>query len=111
MSSASQYFIKATAEYKNLLKTGKKQVCRFFVCYYALDVGVKGAGRLGIGISSSIVPKAVDRNRIKRAVKEYFRKNVSINKDCVLLARKGIQNADIQKIYNELSYIFTKVLS
>ena len=47
--------------------------------------------RLGLVIGKKNVPSAVGRNRVKRAVRETFRKNTfKIPLDIVVLARQGV---------------------
>ena len=48
--------------------------------------------RLGLVVSKKNISKAVERNRVKRLIRESFRKNKSQipNLDVVILIRKGI---------------------
>jgi len=48
-------------------------------------------GRLGLAISRKLAPRAVDRNRLKRIVRESFRrhKELTHHLDCVVLCRFG----------------------
>ena len=48
--------------------------------------------RLGLVVSKKNISKAVERNRVKRVIRESFRKNKSQipNLDVVVLIRKGI---------------------
>lgn len=63
--------------------------------------------RLGLVIGKKSVKLAVERNRIKRQIRESFRHNQSIltGVDCVIVARRGI--ADLSNI--ELRQQFDKM--
>lgn len=54
--------------------------------------------RLGLAISKKLVPRAVDRNRLKRLLRESFRVSELIGIDVVVLARQGAYKADNEKI-------------
>lgn len=43
--------------------------------HFLLIYGQKGSGRLGISIAKKVLKNAAQRNRIKRLVRESFRKN------------------------------------
>ena len=62
------------------------------VCFTVL-ARKRGAfpGRLGLAISRKQAPRAVDRNRLKRIVRESFRHNRELlfGLDCVVLCRQG----------------------
>ena len=51
--------------------------------------------RLGLAIAKKHVRRAVDRNRIKRLIRESFRHNTTLlsGLDIVVLARKGVENS------------------
>lgn len=56
--------------------------------------------RLGLVIAKKHVRKAVERNRIKRIVREHFRQEILSHEtfDIVFLARKGLDNLDNRAI-------------
>ena len=57
-----------------------------------LAIKHRNQSRLGLVVSKKNISKAVERNRVKRVVRESFRKNKSQipNLDVVVLIRKGI---------------------
>ena len=62
------------------------------------------SSRLGLAIAKKQIPRAVDRNRIKRLIRESFRvQRRNINSfDIVVMARKSVLNMDILKSISNL---------
>lgn len=58
--------------------------------------GTSGEPRLGLAISRKVARRAVDRNRIRRLVRETFRRHRPALEvlDCVVLGRGGITQLD-----------------
>jgi ribonuclease P protein component len=71
------------------------------------------AARLGLAISAKAVPRAVDRNRIKRAARESFRtRRASLPPlDLVVLARSGAGKATAAELRATLERIWRKLES
>ena len=57
-----------------------------------LAIKHRNQSRLGLVVSKKNISKAVERNRVKRVIRESFRKNKTLipNLDVVILIRKGI---------------------
>ena len=60
-------------DFKKCFQSGKRAKNKAFSLYYLENGNL--AGRLGVNIAKSKVKRAVDRNKIKRRVKEIFREN------------------------------------
>ncbi|HUR42092.1 MAG TPA: ribonuclease P protein component [Verrucomicrobiae bacterium] len=67
--------------------------------------------RLGLAISARAVPRAVDRNRIKRQTRETFRlrRERLPALDIVLLARTGAGGADAAQLRTVLTRLWDKL--
>lgn len=67
--------------------------------------------RLGIIIARKHVRRAVDRNRIKRLVRESFRHRQDRipSLDVIVLARPGIGTLDNQQLYQQLDRLWGKL--
>jgi ribonuclease P protein component len=67
--------------------------------------------RMGLAISAKAVPRAVDRNRIKRAARESFRLNRAQlpPRDLVVLARSGAGKAEGSELRATLERLWQKL--
>jgi ribonuclease P protein component len=63
------------AEFRNVFATGKRIRCRAFTL--TASINVLQHPRLGLAISRKSASRAVDRNRIKRVIRESFRRNAT----------------------------------
>ena len=63
-------------------------------------------GRLGLAIAKKRVAKAVDRNRIKRLIRESFRHHqlTLAGWDCVVLVRNGVTQVNNCTLLNSLTW-------
>jgi ribonuclease P protein component len=73
----------------------------------------ESCARLGISVSKRIVPSAVNRNRIKRLVREVFRvrKNTGIARDIVVRLRKPLGEQDKTQARVVLAEMLSKALT
>ena len=97
--------LKNSKDFKSVFRERCKTAAR----YGAFHIRANGLGyaRLGITVSRKVSRRAVQRNRIKRAVREYFRANkASMNDfDIVFTAFPGcaeLDNRDIRKVLEGL---------
>ncbi len=70
-----------------------------------------GYGRIGLIIAKRHVKRAVDRNRIKRLVRESFRHRRAglPSLDIVVLARPGLGSLDNSEIHRQLDKLWRKL--
>lgn len=59
--------------------------------------------RIGLIVAKKIERKAVRRNRIKRLIREAFRKHQQVvqGMDCVMQLRRSVETSDSARIYQE----------
>lgn len=71
-----------------------------------------GNARLGLAISKKQLKLAVDRNRIKRLVRESFRQHqlALCNLDLVVLARRSIHDLDNRQILHALERHWQRII-
>jgi len=90
------------SEFLRLSRAGRKSHTSHFVIIGKPND--KGESRLGITVSSR-VGKAVVRNRIKRRLREFFRRHlreIAPAQDIVIIARKGAENLSLREVTGEL---------
>ena len=89
-------------------KAEYKVSCRFILM---LAIKHRNQSRLGLVVSKKNISKAVERNRVKRVIRESFRKNKSQipNLDVVVILRKGIDvlpnvviSSKLNSLWNDL---------
>jgi ribonuclease P protein component len=82
-------------------KAGKSSDNRFTVLYRTND---RGRARLGLAVSKKNAKRAVDRNRIKRVIRESFRTNQAKldSLDIVVLSRKGTPGFSNRELFDSL---------
>ena len=70
-------------------------------------------GRLGLIIAKKHIPLAVERNRIKRLIRESFRHQQQrlAGIDAIVLARKGLDQQDNAAIHRLLLQLWQKLLT
>jgi len=90
----------------------KQMGCKYSTSHFVLLVAdnIVNTSRLGITVSRR-VGNAVERNRIKRIVREYFRTNrifLSQSNDYSVIARRGAAQLSSSEIYVQLKKVFLK---
>lgn len=98
------YKLSETEDFQRVFKRNKSLQDRYWLVLYRPN-GLDHA-RLGTAVSKKNVSKAVQRNRIKRIIRETFRKNRDDlgMVDVVVLVRRGIS----EKKNRELNVAITK---
>jgi len=97
------------AQFLTLSKLGKRVHTDSFIAI-VLN-GTAQNNRIGITISKK-VGNAVERNRIKRITREYFRhnkENISGPIDLNIIARKGLTPLSNRQIIEKLDKLFRKI--
>ena len=100
--------LKKRWEFQNAYHRGNKYWNRYFVIY-VLNTDAK-ALRLGITVSKK-VGKSVQRNRVKRLIREAFRQlrpKMEIGYDVVVVGRTPASGLTCQETRNALAHLFQK---
>lgn len=68
--------------------------------------------RMGLILSKRIIPLAVTRNRVKRLLRESFRRHQQelAGLDIIILARKGLGDLDNKAISKDLTSLWEKLI-
>lgn len=100
--------ITSKTSYRNIYKRGSKNSSRFFTtisCGNSL-----GTKRLGITVTKK-TGNAVRRNRMKRLIREFFRRNKNLfpeNHDVVIMAKKNIPHLSYWEAAEELTKLLMR---
>jgi ribonuclease P protein component len=101
--------IRQRREYLQLSRSGRKVQNRYFIAIFASNR--QGHPRLGITVSKK-VGNAVQRNRMKRLAREYFRRNRSRLEgawDINLIARKESAGLSSRQIFHSIGQLFDNI--
>jgi len=90
-------------------KPGGRASNRYFLTL-ARENSVSSA-RLGMVVGKKAVPLAKDRNRLKRLMRETFRRSEvrEVPVDMVVLVRKGAHNCDNQDVRDQLASLWKEI--
>jgi ribonuclease P protein component len=96
-------------EFEAVLAAGRRVQERFLTCAFAANA--LAHARLGLAVSARAVPQAVQRNRIKRQVREAFRRQWPQLPalDLVVLARGGAGTAASPQLRVELDALWRRL--
>jgi ribonuclease P protein component len=107
-----KYKINKPAQYSHIFSKPKRLVDKNFIIIAKLNT--ENYPRLGLAISKKSIKLSVQRNRIKRLIREYFRNEVipcDAPIDFVVMAKKNIQNNDNKSLTLSLSINFNKLIN
>jgi ribonuclease P protein component len=96
------------ADFTRVLKSGKRHANRWFTVIYA--PGPVPRPRLGLTVSRKVSRSAVQRNRIKRLVRESFRKHASTLPaiDIVVMVRPGAAACENMELANSIETLLLR---
>lgn len=94
--------LRSAREFRRVFERGRRRADGCFTVIAA--PGECRRARLGLAIAKRRVPRAVDRNRIKRIVRESFRRHAAELPavDIVILARSGLAHRDSSRLFASL---------
>ncbi len=103
--------IRAESDFKESYRLAKRWKSRNITFFTRMTD--RGCPRLGISISRRQIKLAVDRNRVKRLIRESFRLRQSeLNSlDIVAVAYKGADLATNEQLYHQLNELWVKLIT
>jgi ribonuclease P protein component len=95
--------------YGTVLKSGHKLRGRFATLHAGRSPS--GHSRLGIALTRKMIPAAIERNRVRRLVRETFRRHGAklLPMDCVVTLRQAVQAADFALFRSELGTLLDQL--
>ena len=115
MSETTTYRLRKHADYQLVYKRGRKQFAKNIAYFHAVrpeDRRSETAGaRVGLTVPKAL-GKAVDRNRIKRRLREAVRRNLGLLSaplDVVLHPRRVVMEMEFAALEREVGVIFKAV--
>ena len=96
-------------DYQQVFKNPKKVSTPNLLFLYRTNN--QAHSRLGLAVAKKQLPLAVDRNRIKRLIRESYRKRQIYlpSIDIVVMARKSVINMDNTVVYQQLDKLWSRL--
>ena len=94
-----------------LIYTGKRVSGSMFIVYYNI---LGSAGKAGFTVSKKVSKSSVERNKLKRRLREIYRRNKSIlpaNISVIIRALPKAAGADFNEIKREILSLFNTIAS
>jgi ribonuclease P protein component len=115
MTSLTPHRLRKHADYQLVYKAGRKQFSKQIAYFYALRPAERRSDTLGPRIGLTVpkaLGKAVDRNRIKRRMREAVRHNLALITfpvDVILHPRRSVIDLDFKLLEREVGQILRAV--
>jgi ribonuclease P protein component len=115
MTSTTTHRLRKHADYQLVYKRGRKQFAKNIAYFYAVRPAERRSDTAGARVGLTVpkaLGKAVDRNRIKRRLREVVRRNLhllSAPLDVILHPRRVVIEMEFAALEREVGVIFRAV--
>ncbi|MCY4261820.1 MAG: ribonuclease P protein component [Candidatus Dadabacteria bacterium] len=101
-SFPAKFKIKTSRDFRTIFSQGSRIYSENFILY--TKTNSFGFPRLGVSAGRKVSPLSVRRNRIKRVLREVFRKNkpVFYSNDVVFVVKNDVSNKKFSEICSEI---------
>ena len=112
----SAFRLRRHGDFQRVYKTGRKQYGRQMSYFYRLrteeDAPMPETPRIGLTVGKVISKKAVERNRIKRRMREAVRHNLGLLHapvDVVLHPKRDVIDLEFAQLEREVAQVFQRI--
>lgn len=107
----SAFRLRKHADYQRVYKSSRKQFSKQMTYFFTLRMDEEKTPRIGLTVGK-VMGKAVERNRIKRRMREAVRKNLAlltVPVDVVLHPRKSLIDLEFTALEREVAQVFRAI--
>ena len=111
MPSLSDFRLRKHADYQRVYQASRKQFSRQMSYFYTLRADDGAGPRVGLTVGKAM-GKAVDRNRIKRRMREAVWRNLAVLDapvDVILHPRRSVMEMDFAALDREVGAVFRAI--
>src|SRR5687768_9668708 len=92
-----------------VLRGGRKIRGQLAILHVAASAG--GVSRFGVALTRKLVSSAVHRNRVKRGLRELFRRHRAkgMGVDCVVMLRERVDARSIPNVVQEVAVLLDRI--
>ena len=108
-SFPAKFKIKTPRDFRNILSEGTKTHSENFILY--VKPNSLGFPRLGVSVGKKASASSVRRNRMKRVLREVFRKNkpAFYSNDVVFVVKNDVSDKKFSGLYSEIKKLVNRI--
>lgn len=110
-SAFSEFRLRKHADYQRVYQASRKQFSKQMAYFFTLRPASETTPRIGLTVGK-VMGKAVDRNRIKRRMREAIRRNLpalTLPVDVILHPRRAVIDLDFATLERDVAKVFEAI--